>query len=57
MTRKTFSILFSTLAAVIIAMAVMNARPVEAKGWDTCHAMANANISWEQTFFSGAWGE
>ena len=57
MTRKTFSILFSALAAVIIALAVMNTRPVEAKGWDTCHAMANANISWEQTFFSGAWGE
>ena len=57
MTRKAFSITLSILAAGITALAVMNARPVEAKGWDTCHAMATANISWEQTFYGGAWGE
>lgn len=57
MSKRTFRILFSVLAAGIIALAGMNIALDNEKTWDECYAMANAKISWEQTFHSGAWGE
>ena len=57
MNKRTFRILFSVLAAGIIALAGMNIALDNEKTWDSEHPMANAKVSWEQTFFSGAWGE
>lgn len=57
MSKRTFRILFSVLAAGIIALAGMNIALDNEKTWDECYAMANAKVSWEQTFHSGAWGD
>lgn len=57
MSRKSFVIVLGVLAAMIIALAGMNAGIDRRKNWDTCYEMANAKISWEQTFHSGPWSE
>ena len=57
MNRKSFVIVLGVLAAMIIALAGMNAGIDRRKNWDTCYEMANAKISWEQTFRSGSWSE
>lgn len=57
MKRKTFGITISVLAAVVIALAGLNIGLDRRVTWDSCYEMANAKISWEQTFHSGPWSE
>ena len=47
------------LAAAMLAAAIAVNVFVTVPTWepDTAYPMANARISWEQTWFSGAWGE
>ena len=47
------------LAVMMLAAAIMVNVFVKVPGWepDAEYPMANAKISWEQTFYSGAWGE
>lgn len=56
MSRKAFGISISVIAAVILALAGLNIGLEKEKTWDSEHPMANARISWEQTFRAGAWG-
>ena len=55
MRRKTFGITAGILAAVIIALAGANIALDNRKDWDVCYGMANAKISWKQTYHGGAW--
>lgn len=58
MKRKTFMIALAAVLAVV-AMEIAAGTAMDRAGekhWDTIHGMANANISWEQTWYSGAWG-
>ena len=55
MSKRTFKILFSVLAAGIIALAGMNIALDNEKTWDECYAMENVNVNWEQTYFPGSW--
>lgn len=57
MNKRTFSIFISVIAAGIIALAGMNMALDNEKTWDECYEMANAKISWLQTFHGGAWSE
>ena len=57
MKRKDFLIVMGILAAIITAMLSLGFGTAEEKTWDTCHPMANVNVSWQQTYYSGAWGE
>ena len=57
MNRRAFSIIIGVLAVVIIALAGMNIALDREKTWDSEYTMANARISWEQTYHSGAWSE
>ena len=43
------------LSAVIAALVWLNVSVKQEKTWDVCYPMANAGISWEQTFHSGGW--
>ena len=45
------------IGAVIIGLCVLIANEWNRKTWDTEHPLVNSNISWEQTFYKGAWGE
>ena len=55
MSRKAFLIAFGIIMAALIALAVWAFSSAEEKTWDTCHPMANVNVSWQQTFHGGAW--
>ena len=55
MSRKTFRISISVIAAVIIALIGMNISLDNEKTWDVCYEMANTKVSWKQTFHPGAW--
>ena len=55
MSRKAFMIAFGIIIAVFIALAVWAFSSAEEKTWDTCHPMTNVNVSWLQTYHSGAW--
>lgn len=57
MSRKTFGISISVIAAVILALVGMNISLEREKTWDSEHPMANTRISWEQSFHPGAWAE
>jgi len=57
MSKKSFRIIISILAVVIITIFGMNIAEDQKKTWDSEHPMANARISWEQTYHSGAWSE
>lgn len=57
MSKRTFRIFITVIAAGIIALAGMNIALDNEKTWDECYEMANAKVSWEQTFHSGAWSE
>ena len=46
MEKRTFRILFSILAAVIIALTVMNISLDKEKTWDECYEMSNKRIEW-----------
>ena len=55
MKRKDFLIVMGILAAIITAMVSWGFGTAEEKTWDTCHPMANVNVSWQQTYHSGPW--
>ena len=57
MSRKGFIIALVVIGAIIIGLCVLIANEWNRKTWDTEHPLTNANISWEQTFYKGAWGE
>ena len=52
--RIPMFIAMALLAAMVIICAVV---PYPEEKHDAEFPMANAAISWEQTFYSGAWGE
>ena len=54
MSRKQFAIIISVLAAAIMAMAGIAAAMENERTWDSEHPMANAEISWSQTFHGGS---
>lgn len=57
MNRKGFGITVSILAVIIGALIFLNIREDNRKTWDVCYEMANAKISWQQTFHGGPWSE
>lgn len=57
MTRKQFLVALVIIAALVIGMFVMMAAEENRKTWDTEHPLVNSNISWEQTFYRGAWSD
>lgn len=57
MTRKQFLVALVIIAALVIGMFVMMAAEENRKTWDTEQPLVNSNISWEQTFYSGAWSD
>ena len=57
MTRRAFLFTFGVIMAVIIGLLVWGISDAEETAWDSEHPMANARISWEQTFHAGAWSE
>lgn len=56
MSKKGFRIAMSILAAVIVALIGLNMTTAEDEGFDVSYRMANAHITWEQTYYAGAWG-
>jgi len=46
MSRKTFRISISVIAAVILALIGMNIALDSEKTWDVCYDMANRGIEW-----------
>ena len=57
MTRKSFLITLAALAVVITGLIFLNRTEDCRQTWDTEHPMVNTNVSWEQTFYSGAWSD
>lgn len=57
MTRKSFIIALVIIAAVITALCVLLVAEENRQTWDTEHPLVNSNISWEQTFYKGAWSD
>ena len=57
--RKVFTITMTAILLMIIAWGVMEIRGINEKAeeWPqvTSYPMANAKISWEQTYHGGAW--
>ena len=57
MTRKQF---WTALVAIIAVMAAIVWGMISEEKrvtWDTEHPFVNTEISWEQTWHAGAWGE
>ena len=57
MTRKSFIIALVIIAALVIGMFVLMNAEENRKTWDTEHPLVNSNISWEQTWYKGAWSD
>ena len=57
MTRKSFLITLAALILVITGMVMLNRAEDSRQNWDTVHPMVNTNVSWRQTFHSGAWSD
>ena len=55
MSKKTFRIFIGIMAVVLSALIGMNISLDNEKTWDVSYEMANTNISWQQTFYPGAW--
>jgi lipoprotein signal peptidase len=59
MSRKAFWIIIG-IVAVAVMLEILSGYFIgkaAEKAWDVCYEMTNTNISWEQTFHPGAWGE
>ena len=57
--RKVFAIVMAIIIVLLLALFTMEACGVfDAYIWKPIeeYPLANANISWEQTFYPGAWG-
>lgn len=53
---KSFLATMSVLLTVIVALVVLNLSDIgKQKTWDVELPMANANVTWQQTHFPGAW--
>ena len=57
MTRKSFLITVAALIVLIAGLIWLNIMEDNRQTWDTEHPMVNSNVSWEQTYYAGAWGE
>ena len=57
MSRKSFLITLTALILVIAGMIVLNRQEDSRQTWDTEFPMVNTNVSWRQTFHSGAWSD
>ena len=57
MSRKGFVITLSILAAAIGAMVCAITGSTNRQDWDVSYGMANAHISWQQTYHAGSWNE
>lgn len=55
MGKRAFRITISIMAAVLLALIGMNKAIDNKKTWDVCYEMTNTNVTWLQTFHSGAW--
>jgi len=55
MGKRAFRITISIMAAVLFALIGMNISLDNEKTWDVCYEMTNTNVTWLQTFHSGAW--
>lgn len=59
MSKRAFGITLA-IVAVAIMLEIMAGyfigKAIEAT-WDVCYEMANAKVSWEQSFHPGAWAE
>ena len=54
--RKTVPAVIAGLLTVIIALVALNLSDIgKKKTWDVELPMANANVTWQQTHFPGAW--
>ena len=56
MKRKTFYTMATIIAAAVISLAWLSFGGADEPAWDVCYPMANANISWNQTYHGGAFG-
>ena len=57
--RKVFAIIMAVFLLAVIAVGVLALFGVFDKpAWepDVYYPMANAKVSWEQTFYAGGWG-
>ena len=57
MSKRAFCISISIMAVVLAALIFLNVAEDNRKTWDICYEMANAKVSWEQTYHSGGWSE
>lgn len=55
MSKKTFRISIGIMAVVLSALIGMNIALDNEKTWDVSYEMTNTNVTWLQTFHSGAW--
>ena len=55
MSRKHFYIAMGIILAVMAALLVWAFSAEAEKTWDVECPMANTKISWQQTFYPGAW--
>lgn len=51
MSRRTFRIFICVIAAVLAVLIGANAAVGNEKTWDVSYQMANAKISWLQTYY------
>lgn len=56
MKRKTFYTMATIIAAAVITLAWLSFGGADEPAWDVCYPMANANISWNQTYHGGTFG-
>ena len=56
MSRKTFGIFISVLAAVVIALAGMNIAAANEKTWDVSYRMTDTRIEWAGAGYNGIYG-
>lgn len=55
MSKKTFRISIGIMAVVLSALIGMNIALDNEKTRDVSYEMTNTNVTWLQTFHSGAW--
>lgn len=55
MTKKTWIISMIVVVIVLAAEILAGAAAEKEKTWDVCYEMANAKISWQQTWHGGGW--
>ena len=56
--RKIFTATIAWLSIAIIALVMLNFSSIgKKKTWDVEMPMANANVSWEQTYFPGGFNK